>query len=341
MRGRRGRLLGVALLCAAGVCLSAGRAGAYLRFVTSDGLPFAWPQTCVPVTVYPNDLTDLAPAQTMHAVSAAAAAWSAGANACTFLDITTQASTDPARRAGYDGNNVVVFLRDSFCRATDPPGSCSYDPSALAITSVFVSSATGQIRDADIEVNAKYFAWTDVDTDPAPAGKHDLQDALTHEMGHLIGLADTCVVPGAFQTRPLDNLGQPVPDCDMASPAVQATTMFPSSLTDDTTRRTLAPDDTQGLCDIYPVAMNPMVCPPAGGADVGAGDGGGAATDANAPDGGGAAQDAAPDAGASAPPASGCGCDVGERSPAPAGGAALLAALALLAGARRRPRAAR
>jgi hypothetical protein len=343
MRGRRGRLAGLALLCTAGAWLPAGRADAYVRYLTAGGVPFAWRQTCVPLTVYPNDLTDLAPAQTMHAVSAAAAAWSGGQNACTFLGITAQSSTDPAPRAHYDGNNVVVFLRDSFCAADDPPGTCSYDPTALAISSVFVSTASGQIRDVDIEVNARYFAWTDVDTDPSPAGKFDLQDELTHEMGHLIGLDDSCYTPANGVARPLDNLGQPSPDCATASAAVRATTMFPSMLAASASRRTLEPDDVQGLCDTYPVAMDPMFCPPAAGADGGSDGGGqdGGATSTSPPDAAPAGADAAAaagpdaalDAGAGPPSASGCGCGLGCRASAPA--SALLAALALLAASAR------
>jgi hypothetical protein len=340
MRGRRGRLAGLALLCSAGAWLPAGRADAYVRYVTDSGVPFAWKQTCVPLTVYPNDLTDLAPAQTMHAVSAAAAAWSAGQNACTFLAITAQSSTDPAPRAHYDGNNVVVFLRDTFCAAADPPGTCTYDPTALAISSLFVSTATGQIRDVDIEVNARYFAWTDVDTDPSPAGKFDLQDELTHEMGHLIGLDDSCFTPGNGLARPMDNLGQPSPDCATASAAVRATTMFPSMLAASTSRRTLEPDDMQGLCESHPVAMDPMFCPAAGGADGGSDGGGsqdGGATSTSPPDAAPAGADAAVDAGRDATldavagptSASGCGCGLGGRSSARA--SALLAALALLA----------
>jgi hypothetical protein len=275
---------------ARGLCLLAGVTGmmaagapahAYVRYTTATRQPFAWPQTCVPVTVYPNDLSDLTPDQTIHAVTAAAAAWSAEGDACTFLEINVQGSSAPTPQARFDGRNSVIFRSTTWCRTDDPSGSCTnYDPSALAITSVFVNTGDGKIRDADIEVNARNFVWTDFDlsTDPvANRSKQDLQNALTHEMGHLIGLDHTCYLPGSTPLdgngNPLDqngnplvdNTGAPVPACDAAPPSVQETTMFASAPPDDISKRTLAPDDQQAVCDIYPVASDPKICPTADG----------------------------------------------------------------------------
>jgi MYXO-CTERM domain-containing protein len=260
----RSRFARAAALCAlAGAALAARPAAAYVRYKTDSGLPFYWPQSCVFITAYPNDLTDMPVDQTVNAATQAAAAWSKEQNTCAFLELTVSSSDGPTPTAKFDSYNNLIFRKDSWCRSTDPPGTCSYDPSALAITSVFVATATGKIRDADIEVNAKNFVWADVTMDMT-RGKQDLQNALTHEMGHLIGLDHTCYLPGSSLPRPIDNAGNPVPNCDMAPPDVQATTMFASAEAGDISKRTLAPDDQQAVCDIYPVAADPMSCPPPG-----------------------------------------------------------------------------
>jgi MYXO-CTERM domain-containing protein len=248
----------------ASAALAARPAAAYVRYKTDSGIPFYWPQDCVAVTAYPNDLTDMPPDQTMHAAQAAADAWSKAGDACTYMTITVTSSSGPTPPAAFDYYNNLVFRAQSWCKSGDPTGMC-YDPSALAITSVFVGIKDGQIRDADIEVNAKYFVWADLDLDMSK-DKQDLQNALTHEMGHLIGLDHTCYTPNPTMPtpRPTDNTGQLVPDCSDAPPAVQATTMFASAPAGDTSKRTLAPDDQQAVCDIYPAAQDPMVCPPPG-----------------------------------------------------------------------------
>jgi hypothetical protein len=257
-------------LAALALSLGAGRpAEAYVRYKTASGLDFYWPQTCVPVSVYPasmmgaNGNMEMTPDEIVHAATAAAAAWGASMNACTFLQINVTESTDPTPRAGLDYTNNIVFRVTSWCPTSGP----CYPDAALAITSVFVNKKNGQIIDGDIEINVKNFAWADLDLDAAVTGDQDLQNALTHEMGHLVGLDHTCFVPSLPKpgqppaTPAIDNSGNPVPYCDDAPADVQATTMFASAIPGDKAKRTLAPDDIAGVCDIYPLGADPMFCP--------------------------------------------------------------------------------
>ena len=192
------------------------------------------------------------------AVDGSAAAWSRDADACTYLDITVSSSTDATPRATNDGHNNVIFRAANWCKLT-AMGTCDptfvYDPAALALTSVSASTSSGVIRDADIEVNAFHFNWADLVAHPDLRGNgqpyHDLQNALTHEMGHLIGLDHTCYFQGP---PPLDNTGAPITDCASASAEVLETTMFPSANPGDIDKRTLAPDDQLAVCEIYPAA---------------------------------------------------------------------------------------
>jgi hypothetical protein len=297
--------LGAAFVLA-GAVLAPRPAAAYVRYLTMSGVPFAWPQSCVPLTAYPKDLTDMTSEAVVNAALGAAEAWGPTQNSCSFLDIQLYMSTDATPQARYDRRNSLIFRHDSWCRWDDPVGSCSYDQAALAITSVFVTP-DGNIRDGDIEVNARYFAWTDVLTDPNANGKQDLQNALTHEMGHLIGLDHTCVVAGAPTTDQyghplLDNTGAPVPDCTVADQAVKDSTMYPSAMPGDTSKRTLSTDDSAAVCAIYPLASDPKTCP-----------------------------------GPNPPSSSGCSTGPGAI-PAGGGGLAALAAVAILFGVGRRRR---
>jgi hypothetical protein len=216
------------------------------------------------------------------------------------------AAPDPAVMppAGNDGANTVGFRQDGWCSRTD--STICYDPAALALTTVSARTSTGEIIDADVEINAFNFTWADLAAGPA-GGARDLQSAVTHEIGHLIGLDHTCYLD-ASGGIPLDQNGAPIPDCANAPLAVRETTMFPT-LGMDIGPRTLAPDDQQGICAIYPLASDPMLCPPPTSADAGAD---GAQMDAAPLD---AAPDVAPpdapaDARTGEPAKSGCGCQI-------------------------------
>lgn len=294
MRRRLAAMTATALL---GLAAAAPRpAAAYVRYATGAGVPFAWPQRCVSLTAYPDALTDLPSDHTLAEATAAAAAWTSEVS-CTSLAITVTGSSAAPPASLYDGRSTLRFRTDDWCPSADGGQPC-YDPEAMAITTLFVH-ADGFIRDADIEVNATNFTWADLVSDPDPtASKQDLRNTLTHELGHLIGLDHPCYLPTG-QPRPVDDQGQPVPDCDAAPAEVRESTLYPSSDTGDLSKRTLSDDDRRAVCDIYPAAAGPTMC---------------AATDGD--DGG-------------------WGCQAAGTG-RPAGAAALLLGLALLARARRR-----
>jgi MYXO-CTERM domain-containing protein len=241
----------------------AAPAAAYVPYRTDSGTVFRWPQSCVPMVAYPNDFVAMMPmGEIMGALDASAAAWSAGSNPCTYLQITISSSAAATPRAKIDGSNNIIFRTTSWCKLTDT-GACDplfpYDPAALALTSVSAGSTSGTIRDVDMEVNGLTFAWADLVTHPELQNMpfHDLQNAVTHEVGHVIGLVHTCYLD---PPPDLDHTGQPIPDCSNASPDIRATTMFPSANPGDVEKRTLEPDDVLGLCETYPAAQDPKAC---------------------------------------------------------------------------------
>jgi hypothetical protein len=314
---------------------------AYVRYQSSTGMSFALMPACLPVplVVYPGTFSDMTVQEITTAVTAAAAAWSAATNPCTFLQFDVTVVNGPAPRIANDGITMIVFRDTSWC-ALDASGACDptgtpYDPTAPALTTLFASTSTGKIVDADIEIDAFHFPWADRVGHPELTSSYDLQNVLTHEFGHMLGFDSSCF--GGSGPRPNDNTGQPAPDCATASAAVQATTMFPSTTPGDLEKRTLAPDDQAGLCAVYPAAASPCpggaascACPVPGadgGQDAGGSQDAGAGTDGPHTDG------PSTDAGKKS---SGGGCAIAGRSPAPSWPAPVFLAVVMAAAHRRR-----
>jgi MYXO-CTERM domain-containing protein len=257
-------LAGVATLAAA------KPAAAYVRYTLAGGVTFKWPQSCVMLTAYPADFVTRMPLdQIMSATTGSADAWSTVSDPCTYLDITVDYSTGPTPRANpRDQQSMIVYRTMNWCKLK-ADGACdtagSYDSAALALTTVSARMSSGQITDADIEVNAFNFMWGDLVANPPAGGAtqvHDLRNAMTHEMGHLIGLDHTCFPSTSSMPRPNDDMGVPIPDCSVVGQDVMETTMFPSADSGDVDKRTLAPDDQRAVCEMYPAASDPNVCMP-------------------------------------------------------------------------------
>lgn len=252
-------------------------ASAYVRTRTTAGVPTAWKSPCVTM-----ELALGAPPETMDAAGyldaaqQGAAAWTQasldGANRCGNVLMGVESTPDVEGLVGNDGHNRIVFRQNEWCRdppPTDPSEPRCYDGSALAITTVFQLKNSGEIKDADIEVNAKNFTWADFVGRPdlMTYGTHDFQGTITHELGHVLGLEHTCYLPrwykdGTPVPRPDDHTGAPIPDCGSNNSALIAdATMYVSvnSPASEVGLRSLSSDDMQGICDIYPFSPS-FVC---------------------------------------------------------------------------------
>ena len=245
-------------------------AQAYVREVTKSGVPVAWRYPCVTMRIYlgsaPPVLTEDA---FFAATTQAAAVWSYPALACTDIRLAMVAEAQATTDVGKDDRNVIVFRRNTWCREPTPvddagaPQPDCFPASALAVTSIFRNSKTGEILDTDIEFNAVDYSWGDLAGQPdlALSNTADFQNALTHELGHVLGLDHNCFAKSDQQPRLTDNTGAPEVDCNNPTPpaTVSDATMFPSVKLTDTQRRILSPDDAQGVCEVYPHLHD--VCP--------------------------------------------------------------------------------
>jgi hypothetical protein len=330
----------------AALALSGEReATAYVQFRTAAaGIAMTWRPACFPLTlaVYPGTFSQMTSAEIAAAVTAAAGAWSSAANACTFLSFQVQLVSGPAPRVARDGTNTIVFRNDSWC-ALDAAGVCNpdllYDPAAPAMTTIYASATTGEIREADIEINAFHFTWADRVTHPELSDRYDLQNTLASQMGHLLGFDWACAANPAV--RPIDHTGQPVVECASAPASLREATMYPAVLIDNIERRTLAADDQAAVCATYPAAAT--TCPadagqactcPAFSTGVDGGQDAAATLDAgDLPD--AAAADRATADGGGGSDGDGCSCAAGHPNFGPSGAGLLLVSVALVAITRR------
>jgi hypothetical protein len=250
-------------LALTGLLCAAAPAAAFVRTTTSTGHPVYWNRTVMYLRIYAGDPPGLLSAQEVaQAARGAAAAWSWAAESCTSIDLRVSASAADSAPTQPDSESAITFRRDEWCKQPHEIDQPCYDSSALAVTSVFARKTDGKIVDADVELNAVDFAWSDLVARPEDAADaHDLQNALTHELGHFIGLDHTCQLDGSKKPA-VDDRGDPVPSCGEATAENAESTMFPAVLQGDLDRRSLAPDDRRALCSIYP-ALDGVLAPEA------------------------------------------------------------------------------
>jgi hypothetical protein len=239
-------------------------AHAYVRAVTDFGVPLWWRSPCISMDIYlgspPPTLTA---DQFWKASQLAAQAWSHGDIACTGVSISMNKKTESTAAVGLDLKNVIVFSQDAWCQQStspEPAAPTCYAANAMAVTTLFKNNTTGEIVDADMEINAVNFAWADLLVNPTLANGNtaDFQNTLTHEHGHVIGLTHNCYSANDGPAPLMDNTGNPEMVCgsaDVPASVIDAT-MYPVVATSDTDRRTLSPDDRQAACDLYPSSQS-------------------------------------------------------------------------------------
>jgi MYXO-CTERM domain-containing protein len=235
----------VAALLAALLAMSS-RADAYLCTAVPSSNPQlsqAWNQRCIPYFIS-NAGALLDGEFRRQLILQSFRVWTA--EACTdlmFMDFgyTDQApGFDPRRN---DNKNIVVSVEDPLDARE------LFTRNELAITITSFNTATGEIFDADIMINAANFAFEDLtSTDECHSQSeppYDLRNTLVHEIGHFIG----------FEHDP-----------DPAS------TMFASAPECETKKRDLTQDNKLGVCTVYATGQPTMTCAPPDTYDKGPGD---------------------------------------------------------------------
>jgi MYXO-CTERM domain-containing protein len=159
-----------------------------------QGTPLAWHARDVDYVISAAASRQVALADAQRVIAAAFAKWSAAP--CSSTDTTkhpsitvhdkgtvNNASTDcglvQCDPTVHDTEHVVVFRDDAWPH--NDPGN------TLALTTVTFGVNSGEIFDADMEINT--FNKTISTAAQAPAGAYDLETVVTHEAGHFLGMA--------------------------------------------------------------------------------------------------------------------------------------------------------
>jgi MYXO-CTERM domain-containing protein len=257
----------VALLTVAALAAASAPAWGFVRKQTDAGRDEYWQVNCIPISVYINDFGDMTRDEVAKSIAAAAHAWSPSEVTCgdglthPFVEIVPSlaAANTRAPRPAYDGHNTLQF----YTPYSPYPENTAFNSSIIALTSVW-ARADGHIVDADVQVNALDNQFANLDPGYVPPDGYDrldLQNAVTHEFGHLIGLGHTCWDPFSDFDQPVDDMDAGVPLCYPAPDVVKETVMFATIAGNgETTKRFLKTDDIRGVCSIYPASGDPQSC---------------------------------------------------------------------------------
>lgn len=206
--------------CRSASCPEKQEAGRFCEPAVTDncGVPLFWNRPCVGYNLQRDASNQVTLSQAEGIFEQAFGTWmNAGCKGGhpgiavsytgTVECATVEYNTDDLRNA-----NIIMFRDDEW------PHS---GVGVLALTMVTFSRSTGEIYDADMEINTADNEFVLTGKSPAL----DLLSVATHEAGHFLGLSHS-------------------PDEDA--------TMYPTYTPGSTWQRTLSDDDVHGICDAYP-----------------------------------------------------------------------------------------
>lgn len=204
----------------------------------TSGLLLYWKGACVTYAINETAATGIPLADATRIIDQSFSTWTGSTCPASGQKVGISVTDLGAVQCGEvrynsDGpnQNLIVFREDSW-----PYNDAS---NTLGLTTVTFNSESGEIYDADMEINATGKNLSITDT--VAANGFDLASVITHEAGHFLGLAHA---------------------------TSNTSTMFASYKPGTTTLRSLTADDIEGVCAIYPNdkerAIDPKVEPKTG-----------------------------------------------------------------------------
>jgi hypothetical protein len=244
-----------AVLLAGAVLAAVPARGSERTTVPGTDICLYWNTRQIPWTASLLGTPEIGPDRSAEVMRLSFATWQA--TTCTdlrFQEKPASSSRSVGWTRGEPANDLVLFrtrrcVDDGVVPMDDPcwlENDCSnhydcwsYGDGVIALTTTSYNSTTGEMIDADIELNAATFYFTARDgpacqpPDFTDCVATDLQNTVTHEIGHVLGLAHS--------KDPM-------------------ATMFAQAPLGDTEKRTLGEDDTTAICAMYPAGKPPVTC---------------------------------------------------------------------------------
>jgi hypothetical protein len=152
---------------------------AWKSSTTTTGVALKWDVASMPVKYYVNP-AGFPSSAVIDSAKAAFTTWNnAGSKASSQYAGTTTNNTITSN----DQTNIVIWIGPDF---TGDKSNIDLTDTTLAMCRYSFYSNNGEIVDADIYFNGINHTWA---TDGSP-DKYDVQNVLTHEIGHFWGLSD-------------------------------------------------------------------------------------------------------------------------------------------------------
>jgi hypothetical protein len=189
-------------------------------------LPVYWSNACVSYDVQQNASIQVPYATAVTLVAGAFARWTGTAcagigspsgNVSIAVDDLGPVACNKVQYSSNQGNQHVIIFHDDVWPHDDASNT-------LGLTTITFDPDTGEIYDADTEINSTPSVPLSL-ADPVPPTGYDFQSIITHEAGHFLGMAHS---------------------------GEETATMFAHYMPGTTSMRTLSQDDKSGLCTIYP-----------------------------------------------------------------------------------------